>query len=368
MAYSDRQSICVDNRRFGQRAGFTLLEVLVAVTIFSIIAVAIYSTFRVGMKSYSAGREHMEIIQSGRVVFNTISRDLRSLYYLPPDRYNQNLIRARQMRDMQLMQTNAIPGARDLQRGMRGRGRRGAEEGEDERIPGLPIDLAMIGSDGDKLDSLTFVTYQVNWGAARVSPWALARVKYWVQDGVLYRSEGPIWVDEIPSSQYEPPRDPEAEDDAAWEAEEPSDPGGDVNSYLKEARADRIAENVEVFDLEFGYWGEDGWFQTPEWSSNGRKYRRASMDFDPLDPRAQVFRMQQRNQPTDDIPAYVTLTLKLSYGGNDKATQLFRTRIRLPNSQETFIPLETMPGMRPPGDGGSRPATGFGFNPGQIRP
>lgn len=63
-------------------SGFTFIEMIIAVTIFSIIAVSIYSVFRVGVKLWFRTSPLIEVNQSYRFFFNTISSDLKnSVHY-----------------------------------------------------------------------------------------------------------------------------------------------------------------------------------------------------------------------------------------------------------------------------------------------
>lgn len=65
------------------KTGFTFIELLVAITIFSIIAVSIYSVFSVGVKLWYRTSPLIESNQSARFFFNTISSDLKnSVAYL----------------------------------------------------------------------------------------------------------------------------------------------------------------------------------------------------------------------------------------------------------------------------------------------
>ena len=67
--------------RFRKRsaAGFTLMEVLVAVTIFAIAAAALFVTFRTGIRSWEAGHSASELFQSARVARDVIQRDLANM-------------------------------------------------------------------------------------------------------------------------------------------------------------------------------------------------------------------------------------------------------------------------------------------------
>ncbi|MDO8535926.1 MAG: prepilin-type N-terminal cleavage/methylation domain-containing protein [Candidatus Omnitrophota bacterium] len=61
-----------------KKKGFTFIELIIAVTIFSIIAVSIYSVFRAGVRLWSRTNPLIQANQSTRYFFNTISKDLKN--------------------------------------------------------------------------------------------------------------------------------------------------------------------------------------------------------------------------------------------------------------------------------------------------
>ncbi|MFH1367983.1 MAG: type II secretion system protein GspJ [Elusimicrobiota bacterium] len=63
--------------------GFSLIEVLVAVTVVTVIAAAVYSTFRSGIDAYRRIEEHGRINQNLRNSLRQISRDIRCAYLSP---------------------------------------------------------------------------------------------------------------------------------------------------------------------------------------------------------------------------------------------------------------------------------------------
>ena len=65
------------------RAGFTLLELLVAVTIFSIVAVALYSSFYAGIRILRRTQEAIKLHQNLRLVTEELSLDLRNSLLAP---------------------------------------------------------------------------------------------------------------------------------------------------------------------------------------------------------------------------------------------------------------------------------------------
>jgi len=69
-----------DRRPFAPRndGGFTFIELIIAVTIFAIIAVSIYSTFNAGIRIWLKTSPMIEANQALRVFFGTISLDLKN--------------------------------------------------------------------------------------------------------------------------------------------------------------------------------------------------------------------------------------------------------------------------------------------------
>lgn len=61
-----------------KKNGFTFIELIIAITIFSIIAVSIYSVFRAGVRLWSRTNPLIQANQSTRFFFNTISSDLKN--------------------------------------------------------------------------------------------------------------------------------------------------------------------------------------------------------------------------------------------------------------------------------------------------
>lgn len=57
-------------------SGFTLLELIVAVTIFAVTAVAIYSSFGVGIAAWRKAEDSYKVRQEARHFFSLFSRDL----------------------------------------------------------------------------------------------------------------------------------------------------------------------------------------------------------------------------------------------------------------------------------------------------
>ena len=62
--------------------GVTLVELLVAVTMFALLMVAFYSVFKIGNKAYETGEKRVELIQNARVALDMMASQIRQA--LPP--------------------------------------------------------------------------------------------------------------------------------------------------------------------------------------------------------------------------------------------------------------------------------------------
>ncbi len=63
--------------------GVTLVELLVAVTLLSLIMVAFYTVFKMGTRAYRTGEERVELIQNARIALDMMASQIRQA--LPED-------------------------------------------------------------------------------------------------------------------------------------------------------------------------------------------------------------------------------------------------------------------------------------------
>ena len=61
--------------------GFTFIELLIAVSIFAVVAIALYSTFFAGISVWKRSGEDGNIYQDARFVFDDITKDLKNSLY-----------------------------------------------------------------------------------------------------------------------------------------------------------------------------------------------------------------------------------------------------------------------------------------------
>lgn len=74
------QKIKVMGERVADKKGLTFIELLIAVLIFSIIVVSLYSAFRVGLLAYKKGERVASLYQRIRLSLDSIALDLRNSY------------------------------------------------------------------------------------------------------------------------------------------------------------------------------------------------------------------------------------------------------------------------------------------------
>ncbi len=60
--------------------GFTLIEMILAITIFSMVIAIIFSSFRLGLGAWEKGEKDIEFFQRVRAVSDLLSRQIRSTY------------------------------------------------------------------------------------------------------------------------------------------------------------------------------------------------------------------------------------------------------------------------------------------------
>ncbi|MEJ2109268.1 MAG: type II secretion system protein [Acidobacteriota bacterium] len=74
-------------RTIQSEKGFTLLEMLVAVTLVAMMSLAIWSVFRTSLRAWSRGTENIDVGQRQRIVMDMVRKQLASAYPLiaPPD-------------------------------------------------------------------------------------------------------------------------------------------------------------------------------------------------------------------------------------------------------------------------------------------
>lgn len=282
--------------------GFTLLEVLVAMTIFTVLASALYATFSTAMRAYEVGMESGEILQIGRFSIDTVARDIKSVYYRNETSYNILHNSQKEVIRERLDEASEHVVDQDEIREM-----------IDEfnlYFPGL--DLGFRGGPSE----MSFVRRQIQVGVRPLQPMRLARVRYYVEDRELLREETDVFLMPL---------------DYSGEEVVPAAPRPEV-----------IIENVEELSFAYGFYYDGEWLEAEDWNSADRDKRVDKMEILPYDPLMEQFQydMQQivERQPNDQLPSYVRMRLVIKDPDKNRTRTFFRT-INVPNAAETHIPL-----------------------------
>ena len=67
------------NKSFSQK-GFTLLELILSISILSLVLVIVYTTLSMGSRVWEKGERDIENLQRKRVVMNLLSREIKSIF------------------------------------------------------------------------------------------------------------------------------------------------------------------------------------------------------------------------------------------------------------------------------------------------
>ena len=351
------------------RRGFTLLEILIAVAIFSVCASALLATFRISTRAFNTGRKAAATMQTLRFTVEQISRDLKTVYFETD--YNQRFLFLQyHMRQNEFMEVERL--RQELAE---------YEDGETEPgFVGLKLDLHFLGraagkGEGGKGASLEFAHFVHSDGTSHdESKWGAERVRYYLggPDGSdLYRQRSSVQrvVKVNPNLEEEVLQATEAREavgsdslrDALENARDASGRGRtssgrvssgrvsggkekaeegspedmanriralalrgggilppefrvplDVNYLIEEEPEtyppELIAENVTTFNLKFGHFSGD-WTEVSKWDSDEKVNRTPEFNLLPDDPMFFTKLAAYQRRPTDYLPAYVKMTL-----------------------------------------------------------
>jgi prepilin-type N-terminal cleavage/methylation domain-containing protein len=289
---------------------FTMLEVLLAVTIFVLVVTGLYTAFRVGVRSYELSDQAVDSAQQARIVFDTLTRDLHSVYYAQETAYNTTVRSYRAKFDTE-RQVAEREGTLDAfyERMLL----LSEKEGRNPYDYGIAIDLRFNAENHERTDSLSFVREQLADPSLQTEPWALARVTYDVEDGELVRATDSVFAAPIDLE------------------------GNEVEKPQPEKHA--LAKRIKTFDLAWGYFYEGEWYEAPDWAADERRYRNPVEELDEGDPEYEQLRREQEAKPVDGIPSYLLVTLGIADKKRPEKIKTFQTLIRIPSAQENNIPL-----------------------------
>lgn len=324
-----------------RQKAFTLIELLLAVTIMALISIAVFSVFKVATDTYKTGNEESTIIQRGRYALDNFETDLMAIYYLPETAYD---VRARE--EIEEYQTLFLQAERenDWKEFEEKYGPNDPQKERDEPpYQGNPfennrlMDLQFLGEDNGETDSVIFSRHLTFEPGGYYFPLGISRVQYQVEGDFLIRSE---------ESVFAPPRTYEGE---LLEKEEPP-------------RHVILAEGVQEFNISYGFWIDFTWFEIDMWDSTKKQLRNPDFllgDYDdeiddgissPATGGRPSFGSEGWNdslndedsEPYDALPTYVRVSLKLSDPDTPEKTTAFTRLYRVPGAVEFWRPTEEL--------------------------
>lgn len=324
------------------RTGFSILEILVAMTIFALVTTIIFTVFRTAIRTQTAGERELEAIQRGRVVFETLERDVANLFFRDETSYNVqigNMLESMERERLLAEETGnwdnfrALYGDPFKQRDRRRRSRDDEEQATlgDPFKRGRLIDLQFQGTDGGDSDSLHFAIHTPLTLGDIYQPWGLQRVNYRLDNGILVRV-----VDSVESNR--------------------TDLMGNILAKASTPDVTRLAENVKVFDVRYAFWFDNQWYEVKEWSSARRQIRNsnyllAPYDEDrfgsrennaavllPGDPGYNERLNFEESELLDRLPAYIRVRLVIADAARPERTRTLQRILRIAGSEETYTP------------------------------
>ncbi len=215
----------------------------------------------------------------------------------------------------------------------------GSLDGREDGAIGNPfergriIDLQFVGEDHGGTDELTFVTFRPLTIGGEYRPWGLERVRYSANNGTLIRRS---------ESVESPPRGVT----------------GEMRQKPYPPQVDILAEGVKAFALSYGFWYDNQWYEVTKWNSSNRQIRNpryllGTYDFrsDEITPGAlrpglpgwNEYLNDLANEPLDRLPSYIRIRVTVADPDTGRRPYTLQSILRLPGSQETFIPNTDLP-------------------------
>ncbi|CAN5199294.1 hypothetical protein BH09SUM1_BH09SUM1_24370 [soil metagenome] len=328
--------------------GFTVIEILVAVTIFAIVSVVIFAIFRAAVTSSAKGDTEANIMQQARFALDSVENDFSSIYFRDETSYNVAI--TRMVQDMEQARLQA-ESQNDYSQFYALYGDPTADPKDDKPTIGNPyekgrlIDLQMQGTDSGESDKVSFPIYEPMAVGGVYRPWGLTRVEYSLEKGILLRVSKTVQTQN---------RDPE----------------GNPIGNPEIPQVSKVAEGVVGFNVAYAFWYDNTWYETDNWNSANRQIRNANYmigSYDDEDARQQEQQARQGQQqpagmvafgpgdagyndslndsesePLDRLPTYARVTLTLSDPKDQNHTRVFERLIYIPPAQETYVPLQTI--------------------------
>jgi len=346
--------------------GFTLLEVMLAITIFALCMSAIYMSFRTSSHAFETGRRSAEQMQAIRFTLDQITRDLRAIYYETD--YNVKFAD---------LEHEAAERQDDLLRKLEqdhAKRKKSSVSGKEEDLGfeylGTKMNLRFVGEDNEDNDSLEFAHFLPSDGTSDNSFLGAERVRYYLDGENLYRRRSRV----IEVMQL----NPDLEEDLKKSREETTHVGGkkkeigdsvvdvaklfagstllpfltpksDVQYFVpleeKPVPPDLLATNVTAFDVKYGYFfGE--WEESDSWDSESKKHRTPPFELDPKDSNFLNKMLAYAVRAPDHLPSYARIRMNIGGQTTEKGEKgpnkvyAVDTMVWIPGAQEGYVPTD----------------------------
>lgn len=340
------------NATFGQRArGFTVIEIMIAVTIFSLVAVVIFSVFRTAVRTQATSQRETEMLERSRFVMDTLDRDFTNIFFRDETAYNvtvSNMIEKMEQERLRAEETGDWTQFEAQFGRIHDDGKKKKEDEADPTVgnpyeKGRIIDLQFKAQDAGKTDKINFAIADRLGLGTPYQPWGLARVEYAVDKGWLIRREQTVET-------------------------EKRDLQGESLGLPTIPRVTKLAEGVEEFDLSYAFWFDNTWYEVDSWESANRQIRNprqilgtyeseelkqsndtggdngnaprneAGGTIRPGDPGWNEYLNDLDSEPLDRLPAYVRVRLVLAAPESPSRKHLFSRIFRIGMAEETWTP------------------------------
>lgn len=312
---------------------FTLLEVMVAVTIFALVSLVVFAVFSAAIRSVRTGDSEIESIARSRFVMDTMSRDISNIFFRDETSYNQLITRMVEEMERQRLIAEQSGNWEDFYNAYGNPSDKNPRANASVGNPyekGRVIDVQLQGKDGGDSDQLTFASHQPFEVGGIYRPLGIHRVTYSLKGDVLVRlSES---VEAAPRNIF-----------------------GEAQEKPAPPQVIPLARPVKRFNLTYLFWYDNQWYETDSWNSTNRQIRNGRFilgdykneqsvrgddtQLQPGDPGWNEYINDQQSEPLDRLPAAIRLSLTLADPENEKRTASFERIFRVPGAEETYVPF-----------------------------
>ena len=311
-----------------------------AVTIFGMITVVIVAVFGTALRTQERAERELALLQRGRIVMETMGRDITNLYFRDETSYNVAISRVLQDMERERLRAEeegnwdnftSLYGDPFSDPNQRKRDNENPTIGDPFKR-GKLIDLQFRGDNAGETDTISFAVHEALKLGGVYLPWGLMRVRYTVDKDILIRS-----VDTVESGNM--------------------DLMGNLLAKQSSSQVSKLAEGVKEFNIFYGFWFDNRWYEVESWASQNRQTRNSNFllaeydrerfgernrdDINQILPGDEAYNERlnyEENELLDRLPAYIRLRMVLADTKNEERTRTFHRVFRVQPAEETYVP------------------------------